>query len=122
MNGLGAFIEIGCLKSNPPLHPHTPSHYDPFNSLVAPVQSGGDVLLDVPHAVVGEVAYQHLPPQVQDFIHHVPKSVEQIPLILLPEQDEAGWERGWKDQFTGRNQRMGRAVGKNLVAIMCKKK
>lgn len=53
------------------------------NSLVAPVQSRRDVLLDVPHAVMGEVAHQHLPPQVQDFIHHVPKSVEQIPLILL---------------------------------------
>lgn len=41
------------------------------------------MLLDVPHAVMGEVAHQHLPPQVQDFIHHVPKSVEQIPLVLL---------------------------------------
>lgn len=54
-----------------------------FYSLVAPVQSRRYVLLDVPHAVMGEVAHQHLPPQVQDFIHHVPKSVEQIPLVPL---------------------------------------
>lgn len=54
-----------------------------LDSLVTPVQSGRDVLLDVPHAVVGEVAHQHLPPQVQDLIHHVPKPVEQIPLVLL---------------------------------------
>ena len=58
-----------------------------FYSLVAPVQSGRDVLLDVSHAVMGEVAHQHLPPQVQDFIHHVPKSVEQIPLVLLWKQE-----------------------------------
>lgn len=50
------------------------------------------MLLDVPHAVVGEVAHQHLPPQVEYFIHHVPKSVEQIPLVLLPEWD--GKEKG----------------------------
>lgn len=51
--------------------------------LVAPVQSRRDVLLNVPHSVVGEVAHQHLPSKVQDFIHHMPKPVEQIPLILL---------------------------------------
>ena len=68
------------------------SETEQSNSLVAPVQSGRDVLLDVPHAVMGEAADQHLPPQVQDFIHHVPKPVEQIPLILLwkggPEKEE----------------------------------
>ena len=56
-----------------------------FYSLVAPVQSGCDVLLDIPHTVMSKVANQHLPSQVQDFIHHVPKPVEQIPLILLQE-------------------------------------
>lgn len=48
------------------------------------------MLLDVPHAVMGEVAHQHLPPQVQYFIHHVPKSVEQIPLILLWKWEKVG--------------------------------
>lgn len=52
-------------------------------SLVAPVQSGCDVLLDVPHAVVGQVTHQHLPPKVQDLVHHVPQPVEQIPLVPL---------------------------------------
>lgn len=36
---------------------------------------------------MGEVSHQHLPPQVQDFVHHVPKPVEQIPLVLLQEVD-----------------------------------
>lgn len=59
-------------------------------SLVAPVQSRCDVLLHVLHTVMGEVAHQHLPPQVQDFIHHVPKPVEQIALILLREGRKNG--------------------------------
>lgn len=42
------------------------------------------MLLDVPHAVVGQVTHQNLPPQVQDLVHHVPQPVEQIPLVLLP--------------------------------------
>lgn len=65
-------------------------------SLVAPVQSCRDVLLDVPHAVMGEVAHQHLPPQVEDFIHHVPKSVEQIPLVLLWKQETSVRDRRGK--------------------------
>lgn len=59
-----------------------------MHSLVAPVQSGCDVLLDVPHAVVGQVTHQHLPPQVQDLVHHVPQPVEQIPLVLLRGEEE----------------------------------
>lgn len=72
---------------------------------------------------MGKVAHQHLPPQVQDFIHHVPKSVEQIPLVLLRERekvgrDERGREReeaqrvrqggvgGWKRNLTRRKDRM----------------
>lgn len=43
------------------------------------------MLLDVPHAIMGEVSNQHLPPQVQDLIHHMPKPMEQIPLVLLQE-------------------------------------
>lgn len=103
-----AIIAIACLKSE--------------DSLVAPVQSGRDVLLDVPHAVVGEVAHQHLPSQVQDFIHHVPKSVEQIPLLLLQERSEAGCE-GW-GRLIGRKRRQNEKDG--LVGIwwqkMCKEK
>lgn len=71
-------------------------------SLVAPVQSCRDVLFNVPHAVMGEVAHQHLPPQVQDFIHHMPKPVEQIPLILL-----------WKEENGGGGTEKGRRGGKN---------
>ena len=41
------------------------------------------MLLDVLHAVVGQVTHQHLPPQVQHLVHHVPEPVEQIPLALL---------------------------------------
>lgn len=72
------------------LKPEVLFHY----SLVAPVQSRRNVLLHVPHPVMSEVAHQHLPPQVQDFIHHVPKPVEQIPLILLQvEKTNKGRER-----------------------------
>lgn len=52
-------------------------------SLVAPVQAGGDVALHVLHPVMGEVPHQHLPPQIQDFIHDVPQSVEEITFISL---------------------------------------
>lgn len=68
-------------------------------SLVAPVQSGCDVLLNIPHAVMGEVAHQYLPPEVQDFIHHVPKPVEQIPLVLLERENGKGEEaRRWMER------------------------
>lgn len=56
-------------------------------SLVAPVQSRSDVLLDIPHAVMGEVAHQNLPPKVQDFIHHATKPAEHTPVILLLEEE-----------------------------------
>ena len=52
-------------------------------SLVAPVQAGGDVALHVLHPVMGEVPHQHLPPQIQDFIHDMPQSVEEITFISL---------------------------------------
>lgn len=71
-----------------------------FYSLVAPIQSCCDVLLDVPQTVMSEVANQHLPPQVQDFIHHVPKPVEQIPLIFLEV-----WKRGEKKRGGGEEMR-----------------
>lgn len=63
------------------------------------------MLLDVPHAVMGEVAHQHLPPQVQDFIHHVPKPVEQIPLILLWRQENSGKGGGEGKESIGMNER-----------------
>lgn len=55
--------------------------------LVAPVQTGSDVLFDVPHAVVGQVTHQNLPPKVQDLIHYVPQPMEQIPFILLQDRE-----------------------------------
>lgn len=72
------------------------------------------MLLDVPHAVMGKVAHQHLPPQVQDFIHHVPKSVEQIPLVLLWEREKVGRDErervrrrgGVEEKLTRRKDRM----------------
>lgn len=32
---------------------------------------------------MGEMAHQHLPPQIQDFIHDVPEPVEEIAFISL---------------------------------------
>ena len=51
--------------------------------LIAPVQARCDMLLDVAHAVMGQVAHQNLLPQLQDLIHHVPQPVEEITLIFL---------------------------------------
>lgn len=68
------------------------------------------MLLDVPHAVVGQVTHQNLPPQVQDLVHHMPQPVKQIPLVLLPtgeggEERHPGGGRGrW--EMTGRRDRM----------------
>lgn len=52
------------------------------------------MLLDVPHAVVGQVTHQHLPSQVQDLVHHVPQPVKQIPLVLLRQREQ---EQGSED-------------------------
>ena len=52
-------------------------------SLVAPVQAGGDVALHVLHPVMGEVPHQHLPPQIQYFIHDMPQAVEEITFVSL---------------------------------------
>lgn len=52
-------------------------------SLIAPVQTSSDVSLHILHSIMGEVANKDLPSQVQDFIHYVPQSVKEIPLISL---------------------------------------
>lgn len=39
--------------------------------------------LHILHPVVGEMPHQHLPPQIQDFIHDVPQPVEEITFISL---------------------------------------
>lgn len=52
-------------------------------SLIAPVEPGGDVPLHVLHPVVGQVAHQHLPAQIQDFVHDVPQTVEEVAFVPL---------------------------------------
>lgn len=54
-------------------------------SLVAPVQSDGDVSLDVSALVLRQVTRQQLPPQVDQLHHHVADLVEQIHLVFLTE-------------------------------------
>lgn len=39
--------------------------------------------LHILHPVMGQMAHQHLPPQIQDFIHDVPQPVEEIAFISL---------------------------------------
>lgn len=56
-------------------------------SLVAPVQSNGDVSLDVSALVLRQVAGQELPPQVDELHHHVADLVEQIHLVFLTEEE-----------------------------------
>lgn len=60
-----------------------PHHCGGRYSLIAPVQAGSNVTLHILHPVVGQMAHQHLPPQIQDFIHDVPQPVEEIAFISL---------------------------------------
>lgn len=39
--------------------------------------------LHILHPVMGQMAHEHLPPQIQDFIHDVPQPVEEIAFISL---------------------------------------
>lgn len=55
-------------------------------SLVAPVQADGDVSLDVPALVLGQVTRQQLPPQVDELHHHMAELVEEIHSVLLGEK------------------------------------
>lgn len=52
-------------------------------SLVAPVESDGDVSLDVSALVLCQVTRQQLPSQVYQLHHHVANLVEQIHLVFL---------------------------------------
>lgn len=54
-------------------------------SLVAPVQSDGDVSLHVSALVLRQVTGQELPPQVDELHHHVADLVEQIHFVFLME-------------------------------------
>lgn len=45
-------------------------------SLIAPVQADGDVSLDVPTLVLGQVTRKQLPPQVDELHHHMADLVE----------------------------------------------
>lgn len=54
-----------------------------MSSLVAPVQSDGDVAFDVSALVLGQVTRQELPPQIDQLHHHMTKFVEQIHFVFL---------------------------------------
>lgn len=70
-----------------PFHPSTFPDVvsDCVFSLVAPVQSDGDMSLDVSALVLRQVTRQQLPPQVDQLHHHVADLVEQIHLVFLTE-------------------------------------
>lgn len=69
-----------CHQRHPGPHHH---HHGGRYSLIAPVQAGGNVTLHILHPVVGQMAHQHLPAQIQDFIHDVPQPMEEIAFISL---------------------------------------
>lgn len=56
-------------------------------SLVAPVESDGDVSLDVSALVLRQVTRQQLPPQVYQLHHDVANLVEQIHLVFLKDRE-----------------------------------
>ena len=51
--------------------------------LIAPVQAHGDVPLNLPHLILGQVTRQELPSKVNKFIHHMTQLVEKIYFIFL---------------------------------------
>lgn len=53
------------------------------HSLIAPVEPDGDVPLDLTSLVLGEMALDQLPTQVDELIHHMTQLVEQIHLVFL---------------------------------------
>lgn len=57
------------------------------SSLVAPVQSDGDVPLDVSALVLRQVTGQQLPSQVDQLHHHVTDLVEQIEFVFLKQRE-----------------------------------
>lgn len=59
-------------------------------SLVAPVQSDGDVSLDVSALVLRQVTGEKLPPQVDELHHHVADLVEEIHFVSLMERGGGG--------------------------------
>lgn len=67
-------------------------------SLVAPVESDGDVPLDVSALVLCQVTGQQLPSQVYQLHHHVANLVEQIHLVFLKDG-----ERNREVSFTVRS-------------------
>lgn len=62
-------------------------------SLVAPVQSDGDVSLDVSALVLRQVTWQELPPQVDQLHHHVADLVEQIDFVFLMDTEREDREK-----------------------------
>lgn len=63
------------------------------HSLIAPVKPYSDVALDLAGLVLGEVALDELPTQVDELVHHVAQLMEQVHLVFLWEQRET--ELGW---------------------------
>lgn len=56
------------------------------HSLIAPVKAYSDVALDLPGLVLGQVPLDELPPQVDEFVHHVAQLMEQVHLVFLSAQ------------------------------------
>lgn len=72
-------------------------------SLVAPVESHGDVPLDLASLVLGEVTLDELPTQVDELVHHVAELMEQVHLVFLLTQGEtqaAGFTIGCVSKLT----------------------
>lgn len=64
------------------------------HSLIAPVKPYSDVALDLSGLVLGEVALDELPTQVDELVHHVAQLMEQVHLVFLLEQRNTESGRG----------------------------
>lgn len=62
---------------------HCTMHSALYYSLIAPVESDGDVTLDLTSLVLSEVALDQLPTQVDELIHHMTQLMEQIHFVFL---------------------------------------
>lgn len=51
--------------------------------LIAPVEAYGDVTLDLANLILGQVAREHLPPEIDQLVHNVTQFIEEVHFILL---------------------------------------
>lgn len=82
-------------------------------SLIAPVEAGGDVALHILHPVMGQVAHQHLPSQVQDFVHDVPQPVEEVAFVPLGNTHRGRLSSQSPYGAVGKPQRKGRGTSRS---------